>query len=375
MNATRRDVELARRGPVDWDVAFYASFLDNGLAGFDVEPLDRGRRWSSRPVGARLQRARRALAGEAPAAPDYDVPPIPAPDQSDPGPPPWWRRQGRLAQAIDVVAPSGGVRGVLSHLRMPVSAARLPWLWSTNGVIPEIWNWRSGPERERVRDEHVRLHHDIGRRASLIACWTHYGADHLVEMAGIPAERVRTVVPPFGLSAAPTAARSEADEPAAVFIAGLARLKGLGLALEAHRRLGGFTLHVVGPPPPPQPPPGTLWHGPLPPSRAADLLAGSDLLLMPAVYETYGVTYLEAMRAGVPIVASALGTVTEVVGDAGVLVAPGQLDDLVPAVERVLGDPETRRKLADRGRQRYLDNFAPDVALRTWEPVFREAFG
>ena len=61
----------------------------------------------------------------------------------------------------------------------------------------------------------------------------------------------------------------------------------------------------------------------LPPERLAALVAGARFLVQPAVSEATGLAALEAIAAGVPVVASAAGSLPEVVGPAGILVEPG----------------------------------------------------
>jgi glycosyltransferase involved in cell wall biosynthesis len=91
----------------------------------------------------------------------------------------------------------------------------------------------------------------------------------------------------------------------------------------------------------------------------APWLAGAAVLAFPSVYEGFGFPPLEAMAAGVPVVASAAGAVPEVVGDGAVLVTPGDTDALAGALLSVLDDAAMRAALVEKGRCR--------VARFTWE--------
>ncbi|HUY22218.1 MAG TPA: glycosyltransferase family 1 protein [Acidimicrobiales bacterium] len=88
-------------------------------------------------------------------------------------------------------------------------------------------------------------------------------------------------------------------------------------------------------------------------------VAGAVVLAFASVYEGFGFPPLEAMAAGVPVVATAAGAVPEVVGDAALLVAPRDVDALAGALARVLDDEGRRAGLVARGRQR--------AGLFSWE--------
>jgi glycosyltransferase involved in cell wall biosynthesis len=81
-------------------------------------------------------------------------------------------------------------------------------------------------------------------------------------------------------------------------------------------------------------------------------LAGAAVLAFPSVYEGFGFPPLEAMAAGVPVVASAAGAVPEIVGDGAVLVPPRDVEALGAALVSVLGDADGRDALVEKGRRR-----------------------
>ena len=85
----------------------------------------------------------------------------------------------------------------------------------------------------------------------------------------------------------------------------------------------------------------------------ADLLAGASVLAFPSHYEGFGFPPLEAMAAGVPVVATNAGAVPEVVGDAALLVDPDDVDALAEALLSVLTDDATRRDLVAQGHERH----------------------
>jgi alpha-1,3-rhamnosyl/mannosyltransferase len=82
------------------------------------------------------------------------------------------------------------------------------------------------------------------------------------------------------------------------------------------------------------------------------LYAGAGLLVMPSLDEGFGLPVLEAMSAGVPVVASRRGALPEVAGDAAVLVDAMDVEGFARAIERVVHDEAHARDLTERGRAR-----------------------
>jgi glycosyltransferase involved in cell wall biosynthesis len=86
--------------------------------------------------------------------------------------------------------------------------------------------------------------------------------------------------------------------------------------------------------------------------QRADLLAGAAALAYPSLDEGFGHPPLEAMAAGVPVVAARAGALPEVTGDAAVLVDPTDVGAIAGALARVLDDDALRAALITRGRVR-----------------------
>ena len=83
-----------------------------------------------------------------------------------------------------------------------------------------------------------------------------------------------------------------------------------------------------------------------------DLLGGALSLVMASRYEGFGLPAGEAMVAGTPVIATAVGGLTELVGDAGVLVEPADVEALAQAIVDLIDDEPRRRLLARSGQQR-----------------------
>jgi len=110
------------------------------------------------------------------------------------------------------------------------------------------------------------------------------------------------------------------------------------------------------------------------PRELADQLERMAVLVMPSRTlanwkEQFGRTAVEAMAAGVPVVAYDSGSLPEVIGDAGVLVREGDTDRLVQAVESVVEAPDG---LGERGRARARTLYTWDAVARRMSALYEE---
>jgi glycosyltransferase involved in cell wall biosynthesis len=97
---------------------------------------------------------------------------------------------------------------------------------------------------------------------------------------------------------------------------------------------------------------------------------GAVCLVLPSRAEGFGFPPLEAMACGCPVVVSTAGALPEVVGDAGLLVAPDDVDGLRRALEALLADDSLRRRLRERGLRRaqaFTWDRTAEAILRVYE--------
>ncbi|HEX8304939.1 MAG TPA: glycosyltransferase family 4 protein [Jatrophihabitans sp.] len=112
------------------------------------------------------------------------------------------------------------------------------------------------------------------------------------------------------------------------------------------------------------------WAGFLDAAELTGLLAAADLVVVPSLYEPFGMVALEAQLAGTPVAVSDTGGLAELVepGVTGLRFAPESPAAIAAAVREVVGDPEGARQRAARAQRRAQEEFGwPALARRTAE--------
>lgn len=115
-----------------------------------------------------------------------------------------------------------------------------------------------------------------------------------------------------------------------------------------------------------------LGTGPLSQNRIIDLYNSVDCLLFPSWYEGFGWPPLEAMACGTPVVTSNVASLPEVVGDAGLMEAPGDVEALTKAVLAILTNEELRKSLIQKGLERSQE-FSWQKSIKNVLKVYRMA--
>lgn len=105
--------------------------------------------------------------------------------------------------------------------------------------------------------------------------------------------------------------------------------------------------------------------------RAA--FASSLLFLLPSYIEGMPMALLEAMSWGLPVIATPVGGIPQVVehGVSGLLISPGDIEDCATQMERLLADPALRERLGNAARERIATDFSLDDALDRLSAIYQ----
>jgi glycosyltransferase involved in cell wall biosynthesis len=199
----------------------------------------------------------------------------------------------------------------------------------------------------------------------------------MIENAGIDASRIVAVSPLVEIPAAP------ADAGSGCYVGYASRFsheKGFDALVEAARRSGvPFRL-------------SRNEHGLVRVAVPAEMevevtrskadldafYRGCRMLAFPSIwFETFGLVGAEAMSHGIPVLASRIGALTELVDDGvdGLLFEPGDSEDLARQVTRLWNDPELCRRLGAAGRAKAVARWSPEAHFRQVHAIYQAACG
>jgi phosphatidyl-myo-inositol dimannoside synthase len=267
-------------------------------------------------------------------------------------------------------------------------ARRLPFVVSLKGVIADELKNERGLTRALLSIQ-ARWERANARRADVVIAPSRYSAGVARREYGVAAEKIAVVPEPIELErwAALFAAASRCPRagPTVLCVARMYPRKRIGDLLEAaallRHRIPGARVRIVGK--------GPEWEhvvrlhatlglgetvallGDVSRERLAEEYVSADIFCLPSVQESLGIVFLEAMAAGLPVVACRAAAIPEVVEDGvtGLLAPPRDPAGLAAALEALVADPRRARGMGETGR-RVVAAYTPErVAARLLEAV------
>lgn len=321
-----------------------------------------------------------------------------------------WIRHLRALAREDVIGafPRVGELGELNHDQSVMNAVstylRLGVLYSVNQFGSPLMDWAVGecdvfhasnqvhhrPRRGKLTatihdltcwvmpqfhtaanvEADMRFAERILKRADGLIAVSEHSRKDAMEYLGIPGERIVTIhsgVPAayFEAKVGDVPRRHGLAKPYVLFVGTIEPRKNLDRLLDAWERMPGelqraFDLVVAGPAGWASPETrarltgrkGVRVMGYVPEADLPGLTAGAVVFAYPSLYEGFGFPVAQAMAAGVPVLASRVSALPEVVGEGGLLVDPLEVDEIAEGLEKLLNQAELRRRLGAAGRAR-----------------------
>ena len=197
--------------------------------------------------------------------------------------------------------------------------------------------------------------------------------DKFVE-AGLPAARM-TVKPNFvDLPPPPAAKRS-----GALFVGRLSAEKGVATLVQAVAQMPSSMLAVIGTGPEQNALaslPQVRMHGWQEPQQIYAQMQRAAYLVMPSIwYENFPRTLVEAYACGLPVIASRLGAMAELVrdGETGLLFEPGNAADLAHKMQWADSHPQAMRRMGEAARAEYEANYTPQTNFSQLMAIYADA--
>jgi len=276
----------------------------------------------------------------------------------------------RLPRELERIGPS------LYHatnLALP-GPGRVPWVVTLHDLIPwALPGLKTLGERIRYRPGRRRL-----AAASRIIAVSNSTATDAVRLAGVDRDRIEVVAEAVEPAFAPTsnasdrvASRFGLRQPYLLFAGALDRRKDPAALLTAWRTarqaVPSLQLALAGEPgrQAPSQMEGARQLGYVGDAELIDLLSAATALIFPSRYEGFALPPLEAMACGCPVIAYANSSLPELVGEAGILVADGDVAGLGRAAAEVALNRDLADRLRSSGLTRARTYSWTDTARRT----------
>ena len=230
-----------------------------------------------------------------------------------------------------------------------------------------------------------RLHKRVFARTDLIIACSDWTAKQLARQCGdVPLVSVHNGVDAARFRPLP-APRTRAVCTIGM-VGRLSTAKGLDVLLAAARVLGpSVCVCIAGPPAAPADAallrrfdqPNVTYYGPVSRMEMPGFYQDLDCFVLPSRSENFPLTVLEAMGCGLPVIASRVGGIPEVLapGTNGLLVEPGDIADLVQAIRRLADDRAFARRLGHAGREIVTQRFTLDQQVQRQLRVYAELEG
>ena len=315
----------------------------------------------------------------------------------------------RLGSRVEVVEPSRAGHGIRGHMWEQVGLPcrlRRSLLWSPCttgplGVGSQVVTIHDCAFLDRAECFTPRfaawlqwLVPKLARRVRQILTVSHYSKDRIAEICRVPADKIHVVHNGVDQRFRPAAEEEIAaarqrfvlPENYVLCVGSLEPRKNLPRLLEAWRNVSqqrktnpqspqespklvlvGTTAAVFASAKLDAPDESVVLTGYVPDEMLPALYSGATAFVYPSLYEGFGLTVLEAMACGTPVICSSTTSLPEVAGDAAILVDPNDTAAICQAIHDLLADEPLRSSLRTRGLARAQEFTWDRAAQQTWQ--------
>lgn len=275
----------------------------------------------------------------------------------------WRTRRIAMAEAdSDAVFVESQACALLARRAMRAT----PWLLSvdaTSRQFAELEYWRPRDRFSSFGEGAIEaLERRAYRRARTVIAWSRWTARSLREDFGVPEERIEIIhpgVPVPDASEDDRAGSVEGGPMTVLFVGNNVDRKGLGIMLDALERTRSEVRLDVVTKDPVEAREGVTVYGNVEPDseELRQRYWAADLLAMPTLADCVPLAVVEGMAAGLPVVSTEVAAIPELIGDAGVVVPPGDAEALAAAIDRLATDAGRRRELGARAVARVREHY------------------
>ena len=307
----------------------------------------------------------------------------------------------RLADRARIIRPPGGADGLTGHLweqvTLPRCVGRGDVLWSPANTGPLATRRQVVTIHDLSPIDHPEWFHStfacwygyllprLARRVRRIITDSNFSRARIVERLHVPESRVTAIACGVSDAFSPRSVEEvqqarqvyALDKPYVLTVGSVQPRKNLGLLFRAWNELDSLTdeldLVVVGGPRGNfaqarfDPPRGVRWLGYVDDEVLPRLYSGALSVVVPSMYEGFGLTVLEAMACAAPVIAATGSAMDEVVGDAALLVNPRDSHEIAAAIRQLVLDSCLRADLRARGLERAVHYSWAQTARQTWK--------
>lgn len=232
---------------------------------------------------------------------------------------------------------------------------------------------------EMLREEKHRVNAHLFQKAARLLPWSTWTQSSLIHEYGVPTERIEVIPPGTNLDIWQPIQNRPEGPLRILFVGGDFHRKGGELLLEACNRLpkGSFELILVTKSLIPTQKGVTTYNHLNPNSmELVHLYQSCDVFVLPTRAETFGIAAVEASASGLPVIATRVGGLMDIVvdGETGFLISLNNLEELVSRLKTLIDNVGLRRQMGQAARARAVMHFnAQKNAMRVAEILFEVA--